>query len=194
MVEEFTELTGQKLKLFIQKKSKEIGINLNPDALDFLVSIFKSNTWALMTELQKIRWLAPLDPAGPGLEAGDEKSASSEPSKKTIFLDGDLTGLAPETKTASPDLAKLREVVNYSLDDNSFPLINALGYEGDLGQRLITLERLFQMREEPVKIFNILASRTYLSFEDLQKMADYDIMVKSGKMEYEEVLLDLILL
>jgi len=38
------------------------------------------------------------------------------------------------------------------------------------------------------KIFNILAAQ---AGEKIPRMADYDIAVKSGKLDYEEVLLDL---
>ena len=67
-----------------------------------------------------------------------------------------------------------------------------LGYRGGLEERVASLEKLLFLKEEPFKIFNFLASRTY-DLGALQKMADYDIMVKSGKIGYEEILLDLCL-
>ncbi len=60
-------------------------------------------------------------------------------------------------------------------------------------EKIEALEELFFAREEPAKIFNILASRNYLSPEMLKKLADYDVAVKSGKMDYDEVLVDLAL-
>lgn len=42
--------------------------------------------------------------------------------------------------------------------------------------------------EEPAKVFNILAA--LLDQAGKRRMADYDIAVKSGKLEYEEALLD----
>jgi DNA polymerase III delta subunit len=55
---------------------------------------------------------------------------------------------------------------------------------------LKNLESLFLSHEEPKKIFNILASMSR-SRELINKLADYDVAVKSGKLDYEEVLLEL---
>ncbi len=55
-------------------------------------------------------------------------------------------------------------------------------------ERLAALQTLFSMNEPAGKIFNMLA---YQFPEKLDVMAHYDIAVKSGKLEYEEVLLDL---
>ena len=55
------------------------------------------------------------------------------------------------------------------------------------------MEKLFIAQEEPVKIFNIMASLSRLPKELLQEFADYDVKVKSGKLDYEEVLVDLAL-
>jgi len=59
-----------------------------------------------------------------------------------------------------------------------------------LRERLAALEKLFAMDEPAGKIFNIAA---YSWPEKLPAMAGYDLAVKSGKMDYEEALLDLIL-
>lgn len=54
---------------------------------------------------------------------------------------------------------------------------------------LAALELLLK-DHEPAKIFNILASQA----KDLKRqMADYDIAIKSGKLGYEEALLDLVI-
>lgn len=61
-----------------------------------------------------------------------------------------------------------------------------------LGRRIIALEKLLLYGEEPAKIFNILAaSRNSSSM--LGKFADYDVEIKSGKLDYEEALTELIL-
>ncbi len=61
---------------------------------------------------------------------------------------------------------------------------------GPLGLRLSALAYLLE-EEDPAKIFNITAA---VADPELKvKMADYDVAVKSGKLEYEEVLLDLVL-
>jgi len=72
--------------------------------------------------------------------------------------------------------------------DYFFKLLNGLrGY--NLSGRLMALELLLAENEEPAKIFNILAAQKNLK----NKFANYDLLVKSGKLEYEEVLLDFVL-
>ncbi len=58
------------------------------------------------------------------------------------------------------------------------------------GRRLTTLEGLFARNEPAGKIFNILA---YQWPEKLPRFAAYDLAVKSGKCDYEEVLVDLLI-
>lgn len=58
----------------------------------------------------------------------------------------------------------------------------------DSKNRLMALERLFLKGEPPKKIWNILASGWR---EKLAEMAEYDLKIKSGKLDYEEVLVDL---
>lgn len=74
--------------------------------------------------------------------------------------------------------------------DNFFQLINTVKYGRRLEERLIALELLLSDRkDEPAKIFNLLAYRLR-SEEEANLLADYDVAIKSGKLEYEEVLLD----
>lgn len=74
--------------------------------------------------------------------------------------------------------------------DNFFPLVNTLKYGRSLRDRLVALEMILSDRkDEPAKIFNMLAYRLRNEAE-ANLLADYDVAVKSGKLEYEEVLLD----
>jgi DNA polymerase III delta subunit len=59
-----------------------------------------------------------------------------------------------------------------------------------VGVRLRTLERLLAQNEPAAKIFNLMA---YQWPERQHLFAAYDLAVKSGKCEYEEVLMDLAL-
>jgi DNA polymerase III delta subunit len=64
----------------------------------------------------------------------------------------------------------------------------------DARVQLSTLERLFAMNDAPAKIFNILASQWKdLSKNSAAQMAEFDFAVKSGKLEYEEALVDLVI-
>lgn len=89
------------------------------------------------------------------------------------------------------DVKKLITFGDYSESENVFNFIKMFDHGGGLSARIVELERLFFAREEPAKIFNFLASRNYLPKELLGKLADYDVAVKSGKLDYEEVLVDL---
>ncbi|MFA5386594.1 MAG: hypothetical protein WC297_02950 [Candidatus Paceibacterota bacterium] len=90
------------------------------------------------------------------------------------------------------DIADLKQYSDYSLSYNIFSFINNLnGF--DTARNLHSLETLFSYREEPAKIFNFLAFSRTKSRELTQKLANYDVLVKLGKLDYEEALLDLAL-
>jgi DNA polymerase III delta subunit len=60
----------------------------------------------------------------------------------------------------------------------------------DLRNRLYALEKLFATNDPPAKLFNILASQWK---EKLPQCAEFDFAVKSGKLEYEEALVALVI-
>lgn len=70
-----------------------------------------------------------------------------------------------------------------------FPLVQALKGQSVAG-RLRALA-LGLVHEEPAKLFNVLAA--LVPGNAKIRIADYDVAVKSGKLEYEEVLLDFVL-
>jgi len=156
-VSEFDNLTGEKLKIFIKKEAEERGINLSQRALIFLAQEFDSDTWALITEIEKL-------------------SLTVKSGEKAVV-----------------DLPKILEIGDYKQALDFFSFINIVERYGRMPEKIEALEELFFAREEPAKIFNILASRNYLSPEMVRKLADYDVAVKSGRMDYDEVLLELAL-
>ncbi len=72
---------------------------------------------------------------------------------------------------------------------NYWAVLNGLNNR-NISSRLSALHELLSKNEPPPKIFNILASQWR---EKASEMASYDLMVKSGKLEYEEALVDLII-
>ncbi len=72
---------------------------------------------------------------------------------------------------------------------NFFSLLQRLK-KSALASRLSALSFLL-CSEEPAAVFNIMASQVDGDLKT--KMADYDVAIKSGKLEYEEALLDLAL-
>lgn len=71
-----------------------------------------------------------------------------------------------------------------------FPLMFAIAKPLPAAKKLSALAWLLA-REEPAKVFNIISAQKEPLLQN--KMAAYDVAVKSGKLEYEEVLLDLTL-
>lgn len=67
-----------------------------------------------------------------------------------------------------------------------------LGFKSrDLSQRLWALEKVFGMNEPSAKMFNVLA---YQLPDKKTAIAEGDLAVKSGKLEYDEALLSLVLI
>lgn len=61
---------------------------------------------------------------------------------------------------------------------------------GSLPQKLKSLEGLYARKEDSAKIFNVGA---YQNRDMLSHFAEYDVAVKSGKLGYEEAILDMVL-
>jgi len=76
-----------------------------------------------------------------------------------------------------------------------YQLINLFKSHRSCRSRLIALEILLSdLKEEPAKIFNGLAYGSFFFLphqEWYQKLADYDVYIKSGRLDYEEALVDL---
>ena len=162
-VEEFPNFEAEKLRFFIQKEAKERKAILTPGTVNFLAEVYKNDSWGLVNELDKISLISPISPV---------------------------------------DIIDLKKIGDYNYESpDIFAFINAVSrnwsfgsaHDKSLARRIIALEKLFISQEEPVKIFNIFASLNWLPRQIIKKLADCDIMVKSGKMDYEEVLVDLAL-
>lgn len=93
----------------------------------------------------------------------------------------------------SIDISDLQKIGDFSESPDIFNFIGLFlrGYPSKRAA-LKNLELLFIFHEEPRKIFNILASMSR-SQQLVNRLAGYDVSVKSGKMDYEEALLDLAL-
>lgn len=93
--------------------------------------------------------------------------------------------LAPGSVIRKKDL----DALDLEVAPNYWGLLNGMK-SFDARIRLYALEKLFAINDPPPKIFNILAAQ---AGEKIPLMAEYDLAVKSGKLDYEEVLLDLAL-
>lgn len=101
--------------------------------------------------------------------------------------EGDCLQLINELDKAELSTLKVQEFKNLKID--FFSSIQQIA-KGDLKAKLSNLEILLE-NDDPAKVFNLLAYS--VRPEEQIKMADYDVAVKSGKLEYEEALLDFIL-
>ncbi len=74
--------------------------------------------------------------------------------------------------------------------ENFFQLVSTMKYGRSLKDRLVALEIILSdKKDDPARVFNMLAYRLR-DQKEADTFADYDVAVKSGKLEYEEILLD----
>jgi DNA polymerase III delta subunit len=81
------------------------------------------------------------------------------------------------------------DIFDFEVAPNYWGLINGLK-NYDIKNRLYAFEMMLAANDPPAKIFNILASQWQ---EKTPHMAEYDLAVKSGKVDYEEALVDLLI-
>ncbi|MBI4992388.1 MAG: hypothetical protein HZB99_04190 [Candidatus Harrisonbacteria bacterium] len=87
----------------------------------------------------------------------------------------------------------LEDHLDASLPVNIFFIINQIRNSSRKSERLSLLEELLSRSEDAAVIFNIMAVSPYADKGWKEKVADYDAAVKSGKLEYDEALLDLVM-
>ena len=90
---------------------------------------------------------------------------------------------------AAPIDKKDLNVFDLEIAPNYWGLMNGLK-SYDLKNRLYAFESMLALGDPAAKIFNILASQWQ---EKIPHMAEYDLAVKSGKVDYEEALVDLLI-
>ena len=102
----------------------------------------------------------------------------------------DTWGLATEIERVS--------FAGYYIPDTTsqtdyFALINSMKFGKTVRERVISLEVVLSgQRVDPARVFNSVAYRLN-NKKEAEKFAEYDIAVKSGRLEYKEVLLSLAL-
>jgi DNA polymerase III delta subunit len=161
LFQKFEAFTEMELAHFIKEEGKARGIALADSAAMFLATVYAGQTWAAITELDKI---ASLKGAG------------------AVDANGKNVALLPIEK---------RDLDNLDLEiaPNYWALMTGIK-SFDIRNSLSALEKLFSINDPAPKIFNIIAGQ---AGDKMPRMAEYDRMVKSGKLEYEEALLDFVL-
>jgi DNA polymerase III delta subunit len=99
-----------------------------------------------------------------------------------------LAGLAAAAGGKPIDRKDL-DAFDLEVAPNYWELMNGLK-SFDMKNRLYAFETMLAGNDPPAKIFNILASQWQ---EKTPHMAEYDLAVKSGKVDYEEALVDLLI-
>ncbi|MBI4994012.1 hypothetical protein HZC33_03645 [Candidatus Wolfebacteria bacterium] len=85
------------------------------------------------------------------------------------------------------------EIIDYKEQNaDFFRQVSNFAFSRSLPQKIVNLEVLLET-EDPAKIFNFLASFSSNSLDLTRKFADYDVSIKSGKMDYEEALVEMAL-
>lgn len=107
---------------------------------------------------------------------------------------GDLWAIKSELDKLS-SVSNFEDMIQKKEEFNYFELLNVFKFAKTREKKIISLEiMLCKLKEDPARIFNSLA---YYPPKGINKetwftiMANYDIAVKSGKMDYEDALLDL---
>lgn len=107
-----------------------------------------------------------------------------------LITELDKFSLLDEKKITTETVKKHVDAFN---EINIFDTLNYLRSSRDPAERLKIFEELLARNSDPAMLFNIIAVSPYEQKEWKEMVADYDVSVKSGKLEYEEVVLDMLL-
>ncbi|MEK7147063.1 MAG: hypothetical protein AAB772_02295 [Patescibacteria group bacterium] len=105
-------------------------------------------------------------------------------------LVNDLDKIALADLSQPIELPVLRQVCDLETEDKVFDLTKALG-AGRLKEKITSLEKLFLQKEAAPRVFNLLAVVAPAGLTT--KLSDLDVSIKSGGLDYEEALLDLVI-
>jgi DNA polymerase III delta subunit len=87
--------------------------------------------------------------------------------------------------------AELRESIRFEKKEAVWKAASAILRSRDLPSRLGALENMFLQREAPSYVFNSLGFQA--KGKAALRLADYDVSIKSGGLEYEEALTDFVI-
>lgn len=196
VLENIETLTAKEAKDFLWQflEPKDVAVIIADQAkvlkgLDFLVkNPAKAEEFEELSGTKLFSFIKSL-----AAERGARLSPGAERKLAAIYP-RDMWGLATEIeKIASLDPKSADESQVEGLGTQPtmdyWPMLNSLKSR-DLSARLKILAILSSRREDPAKTFNILAASTKTQ---AAKFAEYDISIKSGKLEYAEALLDFVL-
>jgi DNA polymerase III delta subunit len=186
------------LKPFVEEKNITILIAEKDKPVKALAFLLEKPAISQKFEtLEGVEWNAFI--IAKAKESGVKLSAPAAQFLGTVYP-GDTWGLMTELQKlggfgVSADGAgktidkKDLDVFDLEVAPNYWGLINGLK-SYDIKNRLYAFETMLAANDPAAKIFNILASQWA---EKIPHMAEYDLAVKSGKVDYEEALVDLLI-
>jgi len=163
--QKFEKLVGTKLTTFLKNKAEELGVYFSPDGWKFFIKYVCENGEFLSLKISGEHgiWLGMMT----------LKKLSLMRQKKQI------------------QLSDVEQITNWFSRDKVYILTKQIMGTGDWKKKLAVLEKAFFQKEDPSHIFNSLSYGAY--GRNALLLADYDVSIKSGKLEYEEALLDFVL-
>jgi DNA polymerase III delta subunit len=185
------------LKPFIEAKNITILIAEKDKPVKALAFLLEKSTISQKFEtLAGAEWLAFIKSEA---KKNDAKLTDSAAQFLGTIYEGNTWGLVTELQklggfaagnaTAKVLDKKDLDVFDFEVAPNYWGLINGLK-SFDMKNRLYAFEKMLASNDPPAKIFNILASQWQ---EKTPHMAEYDLAVKSGKVDYDEALVDLLI-
>lgn len=180
-VQKFDLLSESQLALFIKRETQSAGLSLNPKITDYLIKTFGSDSWALHNEIEKMRLFPDL-------------SLITAQNKENVFaLVEALVGDSLESKPFS--LSRLEKALMYGEDAGA--IFNFLISE--VRNLLLAKEspqKFERLRLHPFVIRKIKNRARLFKLEQLknlyQKLGDFDIAVKGGRLNYDDCLTSLL--
>ena len=171
--------------LFDKKPVKEFGFLLKKPVIFQEFEELTPAQFSSFIQKEAEKMGVRLDRAGVALMAqafrGDSWGAVTELEKLSLLDEKKITA------------ATLAQHVSTFDEVNLFSALNAMRSSRDPGERLRIFEELLDRNSDPAMLFNMIAVAPYEGRAWKELVADYDAAVKSGKMEYEEALLDIVL-
>ena len=162
-----------------KKPAKAFGFLAKPPAMTQEFPVLTGSAWTAFIKSEAKKYDVSFAPSAlsffAGVFAGDSWAAATELQK--------LAGFGRAVGVEDLDALDLEAAPNY------WALLNGVK-SYDIRTRLAALETLLGMSDPAPKLFNILASQWK---ERLSQFAAYDTAIKSGKLEYEEALVDVVI-
>lgn len=183
LAEALRPIVAKKATIFLSSESKK-----PPKALAFLLE--KPNMAEEFENLEGPAWNAFIKKSAEGFGLGLEPEALrllAEVYKNNTW--GLMTELQKLSNFGKKVISK-KDLEALGLETLPNYWVTMNGLRGPrLESRLWALEKMLAQKEPPAKLFNILAS---MWREKTPQMAEQDFKIKSGKLEYDEALVDLI--